>query len=385
MIVSLLLKNANLFVPCSLGPGSVLIKDGRIVSVHRIGDTEPDVPSIDLGGAVLGPGLIDVHTHGADGVDLMDGGDAASRMARFFVRHGVTGFVPATATASFAALKVAVEGVRRAMDAPAGGARVLGVHLEGPFVSAQRLGAQSPDFCIAPTESNVEHLLDIAGNVARIVTLAPEVEGADRAIRHLVERGIVVSIGHTVATAAQTQAAFAAGASQVTHTFNGMPPLHHRRPGAIGAALTTPGVCIELIADGVHLAPTTIRLALAAKGVDDVLLVTDSMAATGRPDGQYALGPVQVVVCEGQARLPSGALAGSTLTMERAVTHVARWTSAGLSGAWQMASLNPARQLGIDDRVGRVVPGYAADLTAIDARGRVVLTMIDGEIVYQGL
>ena len=304
-------------------------------------------------------------------------------MARFFARHGVTGFLPTTVTASFEAVGKAVESARRAMASPTGASRVLGVHFEGPFVSPQRLGAQSPEFCIPPTAENVARLLKVAGGLARIVTLAPEEEGGIEAVKAFTEEGIVVSLGHTVATSEQAAAAFTAGARQVTHLFNAMQPMHHRRPGVVGAALTTKGVMVEIIADGVHLAPTTVRLVVAAKGIEEVLLVTDSMAATGCEDGEYILGPIKVYVRNGEARLKSGNLAGSTLTLERAVTHVARWTDAGLNGAWQMASLNPARLLGIDDHVGRIAPGYDADLTAIDANGRVVLTMVGGKIVYQ--
>lgn len=381
--MSLLLKNANLFVPESLGPGSVWIEGSKVAAVYRIGEETPDVEAIDLGGAALGPGWIDVHTHGADGVELMDGGEAVARMARFYARHGVTGFLPATVTASFEAVEEAVAGVQQAMAGAVEGARLLGVHLEGPFVSPQRLGAQSPEYCIPPTPQNVTRLLEIVGDVARIVTLAPEEEGGLEAIRTFVEHGIVVSLGHTVATSEQAAAAFAAGARQTTHLFNGMQPMHHRNPGVVGEALTTRGVRVEIIVDGVHLAPTTVRLAVMAKGIDEVLLVTDSMSATGCEDGEYILGPMKVTVKDGEARLESGNLAGSTLTLDRAVVHVAQWTEAGLSGAWQMASLNPARQLGIDDHVGKIATGYDADLTTMDAGGRVVLTMVGGGIVYR--
>jgi len=383
--MSLLLTNAHLLGPEPLGPGSVLVDEGRIAALYLLGDRLPDGPSLDLGGAALGPGWIDLHTHGANEADLMDGGRAVHDMARFFVEHGVTGFLPATVTASWEDLTEAAAGARDAAALPPGWARVLGMHLEGPFLNPERLGAQSPDYCLAPTPEHVDRLLEIAGDVARIVTLAPEVEGAEGAIQALVERGVVVSVGHSVATDAQARRAFAAGARHVTHLFNGMPPMHHRAPGLVGAALSTPGVGVELIADGVHLAPTTIRLAVAAKGVDEVFLVTDSMAATGCEDGEYALGPVQVFVREGEARLASGNLAGSTLTMDRAVVHVARWTPAGLHGAWQMASLNPARLLGIDGRLGRIAAGYDADLTALNAEGEVVMTMVGGEAVYLNL
>jgi N-acetylglucosamine-6-phosphate deacetylase len=397
--MALLLKNANLFAPRSLGPGSVLVEGAEIASLYRIGEETPDVEAVDLAGAALGPGLIDVHTHGADGVELMDGGDAVARMARFYARHGVTGFFPATVTASLEAVQKAMTGVYGMMSestrphphtpipphphTPTRGARVLGVNLEGPFISPQRLGAQSPEFCVPPTPEDVAWLLEITEGVPRIVTVAPEVEGGLEAIKTFVQHGLVVSIGHTVASTEEAEAAFAAGASQVTHMFNGMPPLHHRTPGIVGTALTTDGVMIELIADGVHLHPTTVRMAIAAKGVDGVILITDSISATGCPDGEYVLGPMKVIVKDGKARVESGALAGSTLTLERAVVNVARWTDVGLGGAWQMASLNPARQLGMAGHVGRIAPGHDADLMAIDARGQVVLTMVGGEVVYQ--
>jgi N-acetylglucosamine-6-phosphate deacetylase len=368
-----------------------LIEGGRIAAIYRMGEETPDVEAVDLNGAALGPGLIDVHTHGADGVELMDGGDAVARMASFYARHGVTGFLPATVTSSFEAVERAMGGVRGARRGPVCGARVLGVHLEGPFISPQRLGAQSPEFCVPPTPERVAHLLEITASVgegssfARIVTVAPEVEGGMQAIETFVRHGLIVSIGHTVASTDEAEAAFAAGATQVTHMFNGMPPLHHRTPGIVGTALTTKGVMVELIADGVHLHPTTIRMAIAAKGVDGAILVTDSISATGCADGAYILGPMKVIVKGGEARVESGALAGSTLTLERAVVNVARWTDVGLGGAWQMASLNPARQLGLDGRLGRLAVGYDADLTALDDRGQVVLTMVGGEVVYTTL
>jgi N-acetylglucosamine-6-phosphate deacetylase len=382
-MMPLLLKNVHLYVPEPLSPGSVLIEGGKIVAVYKMGETTPDVKVMDLGGAALGPGFIDVHTHGGDRVELMDGGDAAARLARFFARHGVTGFLPTTLTASLEDTAEAVESARQAMVNPTGGARVLGVHLEGPFVSPERLGAQSPDFCIPPTAENVARLLKVAGDMARIVTMAPEEEGGIEAVKTFTEHGVIVSVGHTVATAEQAMAAFAAGAREATHLFNGMQPMHHRQPGVVGAVLTTKGVMAEIIADGVHLAPTTIRLVVAAKGIDGVLLITDSMAATGCEDGEYILGPMKVYVRNGQARLQSGSLAGSTLTLDRAVVNVARWTDVGLGSAWQMASLNPARQLGIDDYVGQIAPGYDADLTAMNGSGQVVMTMVGGEVVYQ--
>jgi N-acetylglucosamine-6-phosphate deacetylase len=378
----LLLKNANLFAPEPLGPGCVCVEGAEIVEVYRLCEEPPDIEVVDLEGAALGPGFIDLHTHGADGADTMDGGNAVARIGRFLARHGVTGFAPTTVTAPFEDIERAVEGVCRAMADPAGGARVLGVHLEGPFINPGRAGAQAAEYCLPASADNVARLLEAGGESIAIVSLAPEVEGAVEAIQTLAARGIVVAVGHTEATIAQAEAAFAAGAQQVTHLFNAMAVMHHRRPGVAGAALVTKGVVVELVADGIHLAPATIQLVVTAKGIDQVLLVTDSMSATGSADGTYMLGSVQVYVHDGEARLGSGVLAGSTLTMDRAVLNVAHWTDAGLGGAWQMASLNPARQLGIAARVGRLAPGYAADLVAIGDGGQVVLTMVGGKIVY---
>lgn len=389
---AILLTNATLYAPELLGPGSLLIEGGQIEAVYQAGSSLPsNVQTIDLGEAALGPGLIDVHVHGVDGVELMPGsldesdaiGDAVmARMARFLARHGVTGFLPTTVTASMEATRVAIRRARRAEGRAIGGARVLGIHLEGPYLSVERLGAQSPDHCVLPTPESVIHLCSLIEGLPCVVTLAPEVPGGLDAIRAFVRAGAVVSVGHTVADVDQAEAAFAAGATQVTHMFNGMPPMHHRHPGVVGAALAARGVRVELIADGVHLHPSTVRMAIAAKGVDEVLLVSDAMAATGCADGEYLLGPVKVRVQQGEARLESGALAGSTLTLERAVHNVAQWTG-DLGAAWQMASLNPARQLGMAGQVGRLDPGYRADLTAMDDSGQVVLTMVGGEIVYR--
>jgi N-acetylglucosamine-6-phosphate deacetylase len=346
---------------------------------------------IDLDGAALGPGWIDLHVHGADGVELMpadgslEGGDqeaVVGRIARFLARHGVTGFLPATVTASMPATEIAIGRVRRARQGSTGGARVLGVHLEGPFLSAERLGAQSPAYCVPPTPAAVDRLISLVEGLPCIVTMAPEVPGGLAAIRAFARTGAVVAVGHTVADTEQAEAAFAAGATHVTHMFNGMPPMHHRRPGVVGAALLAEGVRVELIADGVHLHPTIVRLAIAVKGADGVILVSDAMAATGCADGEYVLGPAKVSVRDGVARLESGALAGSTLTLDRAVDNVARWTG-DLGAAWQMASLTPARQLGVADRLGRLAPGCLADLVALDGDGRVVLTMVGGEVVYR--
>jgi N-acetylglucosamine-6-phosphate deacetylase len=386
------LTNAVLYAPEPLGQGGVLVDGDRIAAVYGVAARLPnDVRTIDVGGAALGPGLIDLHVHGADGVELMpddlnkadlDGGAVLTRMARFLARHGVTGFFPATVTASMPATEIAIRRVRGAFSSRTGGARVLGIHLEGPYLSAERLGAQSPDHCVPPTLESVAHLCSLVRGMPCIATLAPEVPGGMDAIRAFADAGVVVSIGHTVADAEQAEAAFAAGATQVTHMFNGMPPMHHRRPGVVGTALATEGVSVELIADGVHLHPTTVRMAIAAKGIDRVLLVSDSMAATGCADGEYVLGPVKVRVRKGEARLESGALAGSTLTLDRALSNVARWTG-GLGAAWQMASLNPARQLGIDDQVGRLAEGCLADLVVLDQDGQVALTLVGGEIVYR--
>ena len=375
----LLLTDCFLYTPEEYGPGEVLVVNGRIAEVARRVETRQGAEVVGLEGAILAPGLIDLHVHGGNGVDTMDGeAGAIAGLSAFVAAHGVTGFLPTTVTAPLPEIERALKAVRRAVDGELPGAQVLGVHLEGPFFNRRRAGAQPLNWCVDPARDALQRLLATGEGLIRMMSLAPELPGALAAIETLTQHGIVASVGHTDATYAQAQAAFAAGARHVTHLFNAMSPLHHREPGVIGAALTTDGVRVQIIADGLHLHPATLALVVRCKGVDEVLLITDAIAGAGLPDGEYALGPQRVIVRNGEARTPAGNLAGSTLTLERAVANMVRLAGVSLPAALQMASLNPARVLGLEQHKGRLAPGYDADLVALDADFNVRLTVVGG-------
>jgi len=382
----LLLTDCFLYTPEEYGPGEVLVVNGRIAEVARRVETRQGAEVVGLEGAILAPGLIDLHVHGGNGVDTMDGeAGAIAGLSAFVAAHGVTGFLPTTVTAPLPEIERALKAVRRAVDGELPGAQVLGVHLEGPFFNRRRAGAQPLNWCVDPARDALQRLLATGEGLIRMMSLAPELPGALAAIETLTQHGIVASVGHTDATYAQAQAAFAAGARHVTHLFNAMSPLHHREPGVVGAALTTDGVMVQLIADGLHLHPATLAVVVRCKGVDEVLLITDAIAGAGLPDGEYTMGRQRVIVRNGEARTPAGNLAGSTLTLERAVANMVRLVGVPLSSSLQMASLNPARVLGLAQRKGRLAPGYDADLVCLDADFNVRLTVVGGRALHPAL
>lgn len=368
--------------------GWLRVAGGRIAALGA-GDppAERGVRRVDLAGRFLAPGLIDVHVHGALGYDTMDATPAALReMAAYYARHGVTGFLATTVTAPLDEMCAALDTIAGVMAADAAGgrpagARLLGAHVEGPYLDPERLGAQDPRHVLRPAPHEFRRLL--RPGVTRLLTLAPEAPGNADLIAHAYQQGIVVSAGHTRATYEEMERAVERGLRHVTHLFNGMEPLHHRHPGVVGAALTLPALTCELIADGVHVHPAVLHLAVRAKGIDGIILVTDAMRGAGMPDGRYTLGGLDVTVRGGEARLAGGNLAGSTLTLERAVANIMAATGLALHEALPMATASPARVLGLDDRRGALAPGYDADLIALGPGLRVDLTMVGGEIVHR--
>jgi N-acetylglucosamine-6-phosphate deacetylase len=294
-------------------------------------------------------------------------------MARRFAAHGVTGFLATTMTQSPDVTTRAIRAVRRYMERqdeedqghePA--ARALGIHLEGPWISREFKGAQNERFIVPPTEESVATLLAEGKGAVKIVTLAPELPGAEQAMQTLRGQGICTSSGHTGATYEQALRAVELGATHVTHCFNGMTGLHHRRPGAAGAALLCDRLLAELIADGIHVHPDVMRLLIRVKGRERVMLITDSMSATELSDGIYALGGQEVYVRAGRAALGDGTLAGSTLTLDRAVRNVVHRCGVPLHDAVYMASAVPAQAIGLGDRKGRIRAGYDADITILN-------------------
>lgn len=356
-----------------VGPVTLTVVDGVLAGV------EPPRAGPTLQAAVVVPGLLDIHTHGGAGVQVIDGAEAdLDRLALFYARHGVTGFL-ATVGGSREHILDGIAAVRARLAAgPSRGAQILGVHVEGPFISRAALGAFRPDSVRAPDPAFLRTMLAAAGGHLRLITLAPE-ESADL-VPIALRNGVVCSAGHSVASAEQVSRAVDSGVRSVTHLFNAMAAFHHREPGLVGVALTDDRLVCELIADGVHVSPTAVKLAAQAKGVDRIALVSDSIAATGLPDGEYELEEVRVTVSDGEVRLADGTLAGSTLTLDRAVANLARWADLPFTDAVRAATTTPADLLGLADRCGTVALGRRADLAAFDADHQLTWTMVAGEV-----
>lgn len=327
------------------------------------------------------PGLIDMHIHGVNGHDVMDGSrQAIEGMSAWLAANGVTAFVGATVTAGLEKTANALKNIA-ACRGRTKGARLLGAYVEGPYIGAEYKGAHPEQFIRPADWREIDKLLAAGGQAIKVFALAPEQAGA--VIPKLRERGIAVALGHSNATYAQAMEAVARGATIAVHIFNGMRGLHHREPGIVGAMLASKQVRAELIADGVHVAPPVMEIVRRCKGTDGVILVSDCMRAGGMADGEYDLGELKVEVSRGVARLKEGGgLAGSTLRLLDAVRNMAELTETPLADAVAMASVIPARALGVDSCLGSIEPGKQADLIAIDADFNVVLTMIGGNIVF---
>lgn len=388
--------------------GLVIVHDGKIAyagsreGAGRAGFAS-DAPGaqqnpnfIDAGGGYICPGFIDIHVHGGGGSDVMDGTrEALDTIARSHARFGTTGLLATTMTAPFAQLEDVVRVVGAAAAEPfvrqrePAGARILGLHLEGPYINPERAGAQNPEHMGPPDMVELERLVAAADGSWRLITLAPELPGALGAIRYLREQGVRVSAGHTASDWETARQALAAGATHLTHTFNAMNGLHHREPGLLGAMLDDDAVWAELIADGLHVHPVMMRLLYKLKGVDKLVLITDAMRAQGCPDGEYTLGDLPVVVKDGEARLRSkvpgepGALAGSVLTMNGAVRRMVQDVGVSLVEAVRMASYNPAAAIGMQDSKGALAKAYDADVVVLDDDFNVQMTAVEGCIVYR--
>ena len=316
------------------------------------------------------PGFIDIHIHGAGGHDVMEGNDTALRaITRKVSQYGTTSFVATTVTASIENTLRAVEGIAgyiaQQYETEEPRADVLGIHFEGPFISKERRGVHSAQWIQLPSAETLGRMLKSAAGSARMLTIAPEVLGAAPCIDAARQAGLVVSMGHTDATYEQARAAIARGAHSATHVYNAMRPFTHRDPGVIGAVLTTPEVNAELIADGVHVEEGAMKLLLLAKGSEHVTLVSDGLSATGMPDGKYMLGGMEVIVSGGVCRNADGVLAGSTLTLDRALRNIVA-LGTPLPDAVRMLTLNPASLLGIEFKKGSLRVGADADILLLD-------------------
>ncbi len=331
----------------------------------------------------LAPGLIDMHIHGIQGHDVMDGTpEALLAISKVLAKEGVTGFLATTMSASVEILETVLQAAKNAMSESEGTA-LLGVHLEGPFIALASKGAQCADAFSLPDIAVMQRLQKAAEGTIKLVTLAPELAGALDLIAYLHKSQVIASIGHTKATYAETAAAIKAGCSHATHLFNAMGSLQQREPGALGALLLSDEVTAELIVDGVHLHPAIVELALCLKGKDRLVLITDAMRATCLGDGQYDLGGLTVNVQAGCARLPDGTLAGSTLRMPQALRNMMQFSHCQLADAITMAAETPARILGLGERKGSIVVGKDADLIIMTDALDVVLTLRQGVVVFE--
>lgn len=372
----MLLRDVLLPTPDGLTRGW-LETDGTTIRDLGTGAAPPSRgETIDGDGRTLLPGFIDVHTHGALGHEVMDGDvDGLQEIARFLAAHGVTSFLPTTWTGPRDRTREAVDAVAAAMRRPRTGARILGAHMEGPYLNPERAGAQDPQFMQPPEPGELERYLDTG--VVRLMTVAPELHPS--VVDTLRRRGITASAGHTDATYAQMLEAVERGVRHATHTYNAMRPLHHREPGTVGACLTLPELRCELIADGHHVAPPAMDVLLRARGRDAVILVSDAVRPTGLPEGEHRLDDRMVELRDGAVRLPDGTLAGSVLTLDRALRNLAAATGREPWELWPAASANAAASIGVADRKGRLEPGLDADLVLLAADGTVAATIVEGE------
>jgi len=358
--------------------------DGKIAEINTAGVR--GTADVDVPGCLIMAGFIDMHVHGGGGADFMDGEvDAVRTVCRTHARHGTTSLLATTLTAAGVDIDRAItSAIEVSLNRHEDGARIVGIHLEGPYICPAKRGAQP----LAPIRKadidELHHWIDLSGGKIRQITMAPEMDGALDFITQAAARGIVVSIGHTEATAAQTRAGIDAGARQATHLFNAMRGLHHREPGTVGAMLTDDRAVCELIVDGVHLHPSIVKIAVAARGADGCLLITDAIEGADMPDGTYSLGATTVIVKNGTAMFEDGTLAGSVLTMERAYCNLRAFTDLTHGEASKMASLTPGRQIGIADRTGSLEVGKDADIVVLDPRkNEVEWTIIAGKVAYR--
>jgi N-acetylglucosamine-6-phosphate deacetylase len=339
------------------------------------------VATVDGRGLTLLPGFIDVHIHGALGFEVMDADfDGLARMAGFLARHGVTSFLPTTWTGArdrtLAALESLAEAMRR--PRPPGTARILGAHMEGPYLNPVRAGAQDPAHMAPPEPGELERFLDLG--VVRLMTIAPELHAP--VLAELRRRGVTASAGHTDATYEQMVAAVERGVRHATHTYNAMRPLHHRDPGTVGACLTIDALRCELIADGHHVQPAAMDALFRARGRDAVVLVSDAVRPTGLADGTHRLDDRTVELRDGAVRLPDGGLAGSVLTLDRALRMFGAATGRDWAELWPAASANAAESIGVADRKGRLDAGMDADLVLLDGEATVQAVLVEGEPAY---
>lgn len=322
---------------------------------------------VDLEGKRVIPGLVDIHTHGAIGYDVsVSTPDQIRELTKFYSKNGVTSFLPTTITTGREQVKEILRNIRQAKDMEEwDGASIEGVHIEGPFINSKRKGAHDPDWITTPQRSDFDDYSEILGDLKIHLTVAPEIEGGLEFIQYVTKNGSTVGIGHTDGDYETTLKAIDAGASIFTHLFNAMRGIHHREPGTVGGALVSDAL-VEVISDGIHIHPAVVKMVIKAKGYDKVILVTDSMHAAGLESGEYDFGGFKIYIRDGVAKQEDGTIAGSIINLMDGVRNVVKLAGVSLEDAVAMASINPARLLGLDDKIGSIEVGKRADLVVID-------------------
>ena len=374
-----LFTNGKVYVDGQFQDTDLLVQDGRVAGFSGKADEV-----VDLGGKLLIPGFLDLHTHGGDGVDVnaATAGDMA-KIGRFFAKNGTTGWLCSILTDTPEQTLWCIDQAKAAMTAPITGAQLMGIHLEGPFLCSAYKGAMPEHLLRKGDPALFRQYQQAAEGAVRYITVSPEVEGVVDMIREI-SGSTTVAIGHSGADYETSCAAIDAGAQACTHTFNAMGLFHQHRPGIMGAVLERP-VCCEAICDGRHLHPGSVRMLLACKGWDRVVAVTDSIQAAGLPDGHYKLGVNDVVVEDGDAKLASnGVRAGSTLTTGQALKNLVKFTGESVEKVLPLLTANPARLIGMDHRKGSIAPGKDADLVVLDQDLNVTATYVAGVNVYAG-
>jgi N-acetylglucosamine-6-phosphate deacetylase len=361
---------------------TLIIEQGKIAELAEGRVTPlPGDQMIDASGHWVAPGFIDVHVHGSIGHDAMDATpDAIGDMGRFFAQHGVTSYLPTTTSASEDAIQAAIDNVVGCPQ-PADGAQHLGLHLEGPYLNLDHRGAQHPHYIRSPQPAEYERWFQ-SGHI-RLITVAPELDGAQPFIAAGVEQGIEFAIGHRGASYEQVVEAADWGVRQATHTFNGMLGVHHRTPGTLGGVLTDERIYCQVIVDGIHVHPAMVKLLIRAKGVRRTILITDAIRAAGLHDGTYDLGGQPVTVQNGVARIDNGSLAGSTLTLDTALRNAMQYAGLSLQEALLMVTTVPAQALHLGWQKGVLAPDADADVVLLDFDLNVVMTLVGGRAVYR--
>ncbi len=364
---------------------SMIIENGYVKKIVTGGDKERGAEKLEYRGCIAVPGFIDIHIHGYGGIDVnyLKSEKDLEKMSEMLVKHGVTTFLPTTVSFPIDELKKSAELISNVASHSGKGAEVAGIYFEGPYLSKEKAGAQNPEFLKDPSVEEVKELYRASKGLMKILALAPELPGSSTVIKELNKLGVIAAVAHTNATFSEAMKAFDLGAKLCTHIFNGMRVFHHREPGAAFAGLLRDDVYVEFIGDLIHLHPGTISLIYKNKPSDKIIAVTDAISATGLPDGEYRRGGLEIVVKDGISRVKeTGGLAGSTLTLDKALRNLVLKVGIPLQKALKFMTENPARLLGLRDR-GILRPGYRADIVLLDRETlEIKATIIKGEVKY---